>query len=64
MRRYPLSEARTNDVAAAVAHIEQAMEIVERLHRSPREGISTNGIVTVLSETVRRIKALEGDDGE
>ena len=33
----PMSETRTNDVAAAVAHIEQAMES-RALNRSPREG--------------------------
>ncbi len=60
-----MSEARTTRYAdAAVALIHQAMAKVESLHRTPQEGVSTNGIVTVLSDTIRRIEALGGDGGE
>jgi hypothetical protein len=40
------------------------MELVEHLHRSPQEGVSTNGIGTVLTDTVRRSETLGGDDDE
>jgi hypothetical protein len=59
-----MSEARTTDIDAAVTHIQQAVEKVENLNRTPQEGVSTNGIVPVLSDAVRRIKVLGGDDGE
>jgi len=59
-----MSEARAKDIEAAVTHVQQAMELVERLHRTPHEGVTTNGIVEVLSGVVRRIEALGDDDGE
>jgi hypothetical protein len=38
-----MSEARTNDVEAAVALIRQATGKIENLNRTPREGVATNG---------------------
>jgi hypothetical protein len=59
-----MSEARTNDVEAAVALIRQATEKIENLYRTPREGVATNGIMVMLQDIIRRIEALDGDEGE
>ena len=59
-----MSESRANDVDEAVALIQQAIEKVEHLNRTPREGVTTNGIVSVLNDAVRRIEALGGEEGE
>ena len=47
-----------------MALVQQAIEKVEHLHRSPQESVTTNGIVQVLTDAVRRIEALDGDEGE
>jgi hypothetical protein len=59
-----MSETRTDDVEAAVALIHQAMEKIEHLNRTPREGVATNGITVMLQDIIRRIEALDGDEGE
>jgi hypothetical protein len=59
-----MTNARTQEVDAAAAHVEQAIEKVEHLNRSPRESVTTNGIVTVLTDAERRIEALDGEEGE
>jgi Ni,Fe-hydrogenase III large subunit len=59
-----MSAARTTEVAAAVALIRQAMEKIENLNRTPREGVATNGITVMLQDIIRRIEALDGDEGE
>ena len=59
-----MSEARSKDVDAAVALIRQAMEKIENLNRTPREGVTTNGITVMLQDVIRRIEALDGDEGE
>jgi hypothetical protein len=51
-------------VEAAVALIHQAMETIEHLNRTPREGVATNGITVMLQDIIRRIEALDGDEGE
>jgi hypothetical protein len=40
-------------VNAAAALVRQAIAKAEHLHRSPREAVMTNGIVTVLTDAVR-----------
>jgi hypothetical protein len=59
-----MTNARTQEVDAAAALVQQAIEKVERLHRSPQESVTTNGIVQVLTDAVRRIEALDGEEGE
>ena len=59
-----MSEARSKDVDAAVALIRQAMEKIEHLNRTPQEGVATNGITVMLQDVIRRIEALDGDEGE
>ena len=48
---------------AAAALVRQAIENVEHLHRSPREAVTTNSSVTVLTDAVRRSEALDGEEG-
>jgi hypothetical protein len=58
-----MTTARTQEVDAAAALVRQAIDKVQHLHGSPREAVTTNGIVTVLTDAVRRIEALDGDEG-
>ncbi len=62
-QRPPVSETRANDVEAAVALVRQAMEKIENLNRTPREGVATDGITVMLEDIIRRIQALDGDEG-
>ncbi len=59
-----MSEARANEVEEAVALIRQAMEKVEHRTRTPREGVTANGIVAVLNDAMRRIEEPGGGEGE
>jgi hypothetical protein len=59
-----MSEARTTAIDAAGTHIQQAMEKIETLNRTPQDGVATNGIATVLEDVIRRIEGLGGGDGE
>jgi hypothetical protein len=59
-----MSEARSKNVDATVALIRQAMEKIEHLNRTPREGVTTNGITVMLEDIIQRIEALDGDEGE
>jgi hypothetical protein len=59
-----MSASRANDVEEAVALIQQAIKKVETLNRTPPEGVTTNGIVAVLNDAIRRIEALGGEEGE
>ncbi len=59
-----MSESRANDVDEAVALSRQAIAKVAHLNRTPREGVTTNGIVSVLNDAVRRTEALGGEEGE
>ena len=64
MKGKAMGNSRANDVDDAVALIRQAMEKVETLNRTPGEGVTTNGIVVVLNDVIRRIEALGADEGE
>ena len=59
-----MSDSRATDVDEAVALIRQAMEKVETLHRTPREGVTTNGIVVVLNDAIRRLESLGDEEGD
>ena len=59
-----MGDSRATDVDEAVALIRQAMEKVETLHRTPRDGVITNGIVVVLNDAIRRIEALGDEEGD
>ena len=59
-----MTDARTQEVDAAAALVQQAIEKVEHLHRTPHEAVTTNGIVEVLTSAKRRIQALADDEGE
>ena len=59
-----MSTTRATEADKAVALIRQAIETVEHLHRTPPECVTTNGIVTVLNDVVRRIEGLLEDAGD
>ena len=59
-----MGDSRATDVDEAVALIRQAMEKVETLHRTPRDEVTTNGIVVVPNDAIRRIEALGDEEGD
>ena len=48
---------------AAAVLVRQTIDKVQHLHRPPREAVTINGSVTVLTDAVRRIEALDGEEG-
>ena len=58
-----MAKTRANEADKAVALIRGAIETVEHLEPSPREGVRTNGIATLLTEAIRRIEAVRDKEG-
>lgn len=59
-----MSETRASEVAAAVALIRPVLEMVKTLPETPQERVSTDGIVVMLNDVIRRIETLGDDEGE
>ena len=58
-----MSAARTTEVEAAVTLIRQAMETIKQLDGPPGDEVAIDGITVVLHDVIRRIEALDDNEG-
>jgi hypothetical protein len=59
-----MSKTRTNDIDAAVTHIQQAIDTIKHLDGPSRHEVAVDGIAVVLHDVIRRIEALGDDENE